>query len=150
MYLFTSFVPLSATHPRNFPLPHRPELQSPTTDRCLNDEIYWRVCRGTDALIGYEWRPHYNPYFPNRQPSTKIVAPAKQSSPHHWNFPRRTLIRDLHMALKLQYIYCYITELSYRTMKMQIFPKLDKANPDTGNIRGLKLGGGQAYDRSSD
>jgi hypothetical protein len=36
-------------------------------------------------------------------------------------------------------------------MKMQMFATLDKANPDTRNIRGLiKLDGGQAYDRSSD
>jgi hypothetical protein len=35
-------------------------------------------------------------------------------------------------------------------MKMQMFATLDKANPHTGNIRGLNRGGGQAYDRSSD
>jgi hypothetical protein len=39
---------------------------------------------------------------------------------------------------------------SYKTKKMQMFATLDKAKPDIGNIRGLKLGGGQAYSRSSD
>jgi hypothetical protein len=34
-------------------------------------------------------------------------------------------------------------------MKTQMFATLDKANHNTGNT-GLKLGGGQAYDRSSD
>jgi hypothetical protein len=34
-------------------------------------------------------------------------------------------------------------------MKIQMFAKWDKVRPDTENIR-LKLGGGQAYDRSSD
>jgi hypothetical protein len=42
------------------------------------------------------------------------------------NFPRCTPVRDLHMAFKLSYVYDYIT-------------KLDKANPDTRNIRGLKF-----------
>jgi hypothetical protein len=35
-------------------------------------------------------------------------------------------------------------------MKMQMLATLDKANSDTGNIKRLKLGGGQAYNRSSD
>jgi hypothetical protein len=35
-------------------------------------------------------------------------------------------------------------------MNMEMFAALDKANPDTGNIKRLKLGGGQEYDRSSD
>jgi hypothetical protein len=33
---------------------------------------------------------------------------------------------------------------------MQMFATLDKKKPDTGNIKRLKLGGGQAYDRSSE
>jgi hypothetical protein len=36
-------------------------------------------------------------------------------------------------------------------MKMKMFATLDNANPDTGNTyKRLNLGGGQAYDRSSD
>jgi hypothetical protein len=61
------------------------------------------------------------------------------------NFPRRTPIRDLHMAFKLPYIYHYIKnyagnkQKSYKIMKMQMFLTLDKAKGDTGNIRGLNL-----------
>jgi hypothetical protein len=61
------------------------------------------------------------------------------------NFPRRTPVRDVHMALKLPYICDYITnyagnkQKSYKIMKMQMFITLDKANCDTGNIRGLNL-----------
>jgi hypothetical protein len=42
---------------------------------------------------------------------TKIAVPAKQSSPHHWKFSRRTPVRDFNMAFKLPYIYDYITKL---------------------------------------
>jgi hypothetical protein len=38
---------------------------------------------------------------------------------------------------------------SYNIMKLQMFATLDKAKPNTGNTW-LKLGGGQAYDCSSD
>jgi hypothetical protein len=61
------------------------------------------------------------------------------------NFPRRTSVRDLHMAFELPYICDYVTKLCRQQadvtqiMKMQIFATLDKANPDTGNIRGLNL-----------
>jgi hypothetical protein len=60
------------------------------------------------------------------------------------NLPRRIPIRDLHMDLKLPYIYDYVTKLcmqqkSYKIMKMQMFATLDKVSPDTGNIRGLNL-----------
>jgi hypothetical protein len=49
------------------------------------------------------------------------------------------------MAFKLLYIYDYITKLCrqqaevIKIMKMQMFATLDKANRDTGNIRGLNL-----------
>jgi hypothetical protein len=61
------------------------------------------------------------------------------------NFPRLTPTRDLHTAFKLPYIYDYITKLCrqqaevIQNVRMQIFTTLDKAKPDTGNIRGLKL-----------
>jgi hypothetical protein len=35
-------------------------------------------------------------------------------------------------------------------MIMKMFAILDKAKPDIESIKRLKLGGGQAYDRSSD
>jgi hypothetical protein len=59
------------------------------------------------------------------------------------HFPRHTPVRDLHMAFKLPYKYDYITKLcrqqteGIQIIKMQMFPILDKANPDTGNIKSL-------------
>jgi hypothetical protein len=40
--------------------------------------------------------------------------------------------------------------MSYKIMIMKMFAILDKAKPDIESIRGLKLDGGQTYDRSSD
>jgi hypothetical protein len=72
------------------------------------------------------------------------------------NFPRCTAARDLHTAFNLPYIYDYTTKL-YRQEAEVIH------NCENEYIRGirqgearyrkykrLKLGGGQAYDRSSD
>jgi hypothetical protein len=50
-----------------------------------------------------------------QQPSTEIAAPAKQVLHTTGNFPRRTLVRDLHMAFKLLYIYIYIYIYDYIT-----------------------------------
>jgi hypothetical protein len=57
------------------------------------------------------------------------------------NFPRHTPVRDLHMAFKLPHLRDYAgnKQKSYKTMKMQMFATLDKANPDTENTRGLNL-----------
>jgi hypothetical protein len=54
------------------------------------------------------------------------------------NSPRRTPVRDLHMVFKLQN-YAGNKQKSYKIMKMRMFAILDKANLDTGNIRGLNL-----------
>jgi hypothetical protein len=70
-------------------------------------------------------------------------------------FPRRTPVRELHMAFQLPYTYDYITKLC---RQQEII--LNHNNEDVCNIgqdkarhrkyKGLKLGDGQAYDRSSD
>jgi hypothetical protein len=71
------------------------------------------------------------------------------------NFPRRTSVRDMHKALHIPYVYDYITknasnnQKSTKIMKMKMFATLDKAKPDTENIRGLNFGGGHVYDCSS-
>jgi hypothetical protein len=72
------------------------------------------------------------------------------------NFPRCTLVRDLHTAFNLAYVYNYITKLCRRQAEVI-------QNHENENVRGigqgeathrkyekLKLGGGQVYDRSSD
>jgi hypothetical protein len=72
------------------------------------------------------------------------------------NFPRPTPVLDLHMALKLPYLYDYITRLCrQQTEIMQSHENADIRNIGQGEprhrkCRRLKLGGGQAYDRSSD
>jgi hypothetical protein len=71
------------------------------------------------------------------------------------NSPRFTPVRDLHTAFNLPYIYNYITRLCRQKEVIQ--------NHENEHVRGigqsearhrkykrLKLGGGQAYDRSSD
>jgi hypothetical protein len=61
------------------------------------------------------------------------------------NFPRRTPVRDLHVAFKIPYVYDFITKLRrqqakiIQTMKMRMFATLDKAKPDIESIRGLNL-----------
>jgi hypothetical protein len=71
------------------------------------------------------------------------------------NFPRRTPVRELHKAFNIPYIYDYITKLCRQQAEVI-------RNHENSNVRHigqgearhrkhkrLKLGGGQAYDRSS-
>jgi hypothetical protein len=72
------------------------------------------------------------------------------------SFPRRTPIRELHVAFKMPYVYDFITKLC----RQQAEVIQNHTNPNVRNIRQgeaqhrkhkrLKLGGGQAHDRSSD
>jgi hypothetical protein len=71
-------------------------------------------------------------------------------------FPRRTPIRDLHIAFKIPYVYDYITKLCRQEAEViQNHDNENVCNIGQGETRHrkykrLKLGGGQAYDRSSD
>jgi hypothetical protein len=69
--------------------------------------------------------------------------------------PRRTQVRDLHMAFQIPYVYNYITKSCRQQAEV-------KQNDENENVRyigqgearhrkfkGLKLGGGHMYDRSS-
>jgi hypothetical protein len=55
------------------------------------------------------------------------------------------LVHDMHGAFQIPYVYHYIInhagnkQKSSKIMKMQLFATLDKAKPDTENIRGLNL-----------
>jgi hypothetical protein len=72
------------------------------------------------------------------------------------NFPRHTMVHDLHVAFKIPYVYDLITKLCRQ--QAEVIPNYH--NPNVPNIgqgeaqhrkyKRLKLGGGQAYDRSSD
>jgi hypothetical protein len=74
------------------------------------------------------------------------------------NFPRRSPVRDLHMAFKLPYIYeyDYITKLCRQ--QAEVIQNHENANirnigqrePRHIKYKRLKLGGGQAYDCSSE
>jgi hypothetical protein len=72
------------------------------------------------------------------------------------NFQRRTPVRDLHMNFKLLYIYDYITKLCRQQAKfIQNHANAYVCNNGQSELRHrkckrLKLGGDQAYDRSSD
>jgi formate dehydrogenase maturation protein FdhE len=71
------------------------------------------------------------------------------------NYRRRTRIRDLHLAFHIPYVYDYITQLC----RQQAEVIQNHSNENVRNIgqgeanhrkyKRLKLGGGQAYDRSS-
>jgi hypothetical protein len=71
-------------------------------------------------------------------------------------FPSRAPVRELLMTFQLPYVYDYITKLCRQQTEVIL-------NHENGNVRSigqgeaqhrkykrLKLGGGQAYDRSSD
>jgi hypothetical protein len=72
------------------------------------------------------------------------------------NFPRHTSVRELHVASKIPYVYDFITKLC----RQQAEVIQNHVNTNVRNIgqgeaqhrkyKRLKLGGGQAYDRSSD
>jgi hypothetical protein len=72
------------------------------------------------------------------------------------SFPRCTSVCDLHTSFNLPYVYDYITKLTRQQNEVT-------QNYENEHVRGigqgearhrkykrLKLGGGQAYDRSSD
>jgi hypothetical protein len=72
------------------------------------------------------------------------------------NVPRCTRVRCLHAAFNLSYAYDYITRLSKKQAEViQNHENEHVRNLGQGEVRHrkykrLKLGGGQAYDRSSD
>jgi hypothetical protein len=71
------------------------------------------------------------------------------------NYRRRTRVRDLHLAFHIPYVYDYIMKLC----RQQAEVIQNHSNENVRNIgqgeanhrkyKRLKLGGGQAYDRSS-
>jgi hypothetical protein len=71
------------------------------------------------------------------------------------NFPRRTLVHDLHVAFEIQFVYDYITK--FCRQQAEVIQNHDNENVrNTGQSKAnhikykrLKLGGGKAYKRSS-
>jgi hypothetical protein len=72
------------------------------------------------------------------------------------NFPRRTQVREMHMAFKIPYAYDYITKLCRQQAEViQNHDNENVRNIGKGETRHrkhkrLKVGGGHAYDHSSD
>jgi hypothetical protein len=72
------------------------------------------------------------------------------------NYPRRTPVGELHKAFSIPYVYDYMTKLSRQQAEViQSHENANVRNIGQGEARHrkfkrLKLGGGQAYDRSSD
>jgi hypothetical protein len=72
------------------------------------------------------------------------------------NFPRCTPVRELHTAFNLPYVYDYITKLCRK--QAEVIQKhenehgrgIEQGEARHSKYKRLKLGGGQAYDRSSD
>jgi hypothetical protein len=72
------------------------------------------------------------------------------------NFPRCTPVRDMHTAFNLPYVYDYITKLCrkqaevIRNHENEHVCSIGQGEARHRKYKRLKLGGGQAYDRSSD
>jgi hypothetical protein len=71
------------------------------------------------------------------------------------SFPRRTLVRDMHMAFQIPYVYDYVKQLCRQ--KAQVIQNHENENvryigqgeAQHRKCKRLKLGGGYVYDRSS-
>jgi hypothetical protein len=72
------------------------------------------------------------------------------------NFPRRTPFREMHMAFHLPYVYDYMTKLYRQQAEVilnhdnEIVCTIGQSEVRHIKYERLKLGGSQAYDRSSD
>jgi hypothetical protein len=72
------------------------------------------------------------------------------------NYPRSTSVRDLHLAFQIPFVYDHITKLCRQ--QAEAIQNYDNENVLTigqgeahhRKYKRLKLGGGHAYDRSSD
>jgi hypothetical protein len=70
------------------------------------------------------------------------------------NFPRRTSVRDLHVAFKIPYVYDYITKLCRQQAEIiqnhdnESVRKFGQGEARHRKYIRLKLGGGHVYDRS--
>jgi hypothetical protein len=88
--------------------------------------------------------------------SSEIAAPKKKVLPTNGNLPRLTPTRDLHMAFKIPYLYEFVTKLC-RLQAAEViqnhenvnFCNIGQGEAKQRKYRRLKLGVGQAYDRSN-
>jgi hypothetical protein len=111
--------------------------------------LYKALIRSVVTYAGHAWELAADTYLLKLQRLQNKVLRATG------NFPRCTPFRDLHTAFNLPYIYDYISKLCRKQTEVI-------QNYENEHVRGigqdkarhrkykrLKLGGGQAYDRSS-
>jgi hypothetical protein len=71
------------------------------------------------------------------------------------NFPRRSSIRDMHVAFQVPYLYDYITKLCRRQAEIihnhenENVRNIGQSETPHRKYKRLKLCGGRVYDRSS-
>jgi hypothetical protein len=72
------------------------------------------------------------------------------------NFPLRTPVRELHTAFNLPYVYDYVTKLCRKqdgvtqNHENKYVPGMWQGEARYKKYKRFKLGGGEAYDRSSE
>jgi hypothetical protein len=72
------------------------------------------------------------------------------------NFPKCTLVRNLHTVFNSPYVYDYVTELCRQEAEVILnhenehVHSIGQGKARHRKYKRLKLGGGQSYDRSSD
>jgi hypothetical protein len=71
------------------------------------------------------------------------------------NLPRCTLVRDMHVAFQIRYVYDYITKLCRKQAEIihnqenETVRNIGQGETPHRKYKRLKLGGGHLYDRSS-
>jgi hypothetical protein len=86
----------------------------------------------------------------------KIAAPAKQGSPHRWIFFKVHSGPRFATAFDLPYVYDYVTKLCKQQAEIiqnhenEHVRSIGQGEAGHRKYKRLKLGGGHAYDRSSD
>jgi hypothetical protein len=86
----------------------------------------------------------------------KIAAPAKQGSPHHWKFskvyigPRFIEGFQTSVCIRLYKKLCRKQAKVIQNHENKHVPSIGQGKTRHRKYKTLKLGGGQAYDRSSD
>jgi hypothetical protein len=91
--------------------------------------------------------------FAEDNPPFEFAALANQVFPHIGKFSKCRPVCELHMVFQVSYIYDYIIKLCRK--KAEVIQNCENANfshigkGEARRRNRLKLGGGQAYDRSS-
>jgi hypothetical protein len=89
-------------------------------------------------------------------PLLKLQRPQKKVLRTIGNFPRHTSVRDFYRAFNLPYMHDYIIKMCRQQAEViqnhenENVRSIGQGEARHRKYKKLKLGGGQAYDRSSD